>query len=362
MESLILSILGDIIGFKIKKKQFKITKKKFGDSFIRIGKTRSFQHYIGFIGNGGVTEYFGKDDYSFCTLILFATIKGIINHKDLHVSISDSCKKQYIKLYEKHKEQNLTQKYYINNANLESLSNLKNNIIKSNQNNELYNDSMVIIRAIPFGLIYYKKEDRKKLIEEIIYNIKLTHDNTTCFLGAISLGLFLTYSKNNIPDSKWGSYLVDYLESSDFDDIIKDMKLYDNEFIINKEDYISLWKEYLHNTFKYNNQFKYNTAMQYPDIRAENLYYITENKNEFIYGIRADDSLIVAYNALLYSNENWQNVIVHGVLGITDNSVIGVICGALYGCQYKFKNIWMNKYVNEIWLKKTIKLGKSLGL
>jgi len=361
MESLILSILGDIIGFKIKKRQIKITRKKYGDSFISRGKTMSFQHFIKFINSGGTTQYFGKENYSFCTLILFATIKGIINHKSLDISIEDSCKKQYIKLYEKHKEQNLIQKYYINDVNLSSLSNLKKNTNEL-QNNDSYNDSMAIIRGIPFGLIYYKKEDRKKLIQEIINNIKLTHNNTTCFLGAIGLGLFLSFSRNNIPDSKWGFHLVDYLESSEFDDIIKDMKLYNNEFVISKEDYISLWKEYLHNTFKYNNQFKYNEAMNYPDIRAEYLYYITENKNEFIYGVQADDCLIVAYHALLYSNENWQNLIIHGVLGITDNSVIGTICGALYGCQYKFDNIWMNKYVNEIWLKKTIKLGKSLGI
>ena len=46
MESLILSILGDIIGFKTKKRQNKITKKKYGDNFIKIGKTISFQHLL----------------------------------------------------------------------------------------------------------------------------------------------------------------------------------------------------------------------------------------------------------------------------------------------------------------------------
>jgi len=360
MESLILSILGDIIGFKYKKRGERFTIKKYGRSMFEKSRNMVTNNFFDFISNGGVTQYLGKEPYSFPTLILFATMKGI--GKDKNNSVK-SCKNEYMKLYETYKEQKLN-KYYINKTHLSSLANLKN--IQYIADNDLldktYNDSMVIIRAIPFGLMYYKKEDRKKLIKEIISNIRLTHNNYTCILGAIGLGLFLSYSKSGISIQKWAYQLTDYLLSKEFDDIIKELDLYDTEFIIVKEDYISLWKEYLLNVFKSKENIHDIRIISSPSYRNLYLYSMFTNENEFVYGIGADDSLIIAYNSLLYSNENWQNMIIQGVLGITDNSVMGMICGALYGCQYKFENVWINKYVNEDWVKKSIKLGKSLGI
>ena len=51
-----------------------------------------------------------------------------------------------------------------------------------------------------------------------------------------------------------------------------------------------------------------------------------------------------------------------GVIGPTDNSVMGTICGTLFGIEYKFESIMIEKYLKEDWVKKTLKLGKSLGL
>jgi len=55
-------------------------------------------------------------------------------------------------------------------------------------------------------------------------------------------------------------------------------------------------------------------------------------------------------------------MVIVGVLGPTDNAVLGTICGALYGVQYKNDDLQINKYSDEEWIKKTIKLGKSLGI
>ena len=108
---------------------------------------------------------------------------------------------------------------------------------------------MAIIRAIPFGLILHKKDQQEKLIKEIILNIKLTHYNNSTFLSAITLGLFITYSINKIEKTKWVYKLIDYISSSEFDVIIKEMKLYDENFFTDKEDYLSMWKQYLNDNF-----------------------------------------------------------------------------------------------------------------
>jgi len=360
MESLILGIIGDIVGYDYKKDRLPITRKKHGDSFINKGMYKSFDNFNEFIHRGGITKYYGNYPYSFPTMILFATMKGISKDKE---NSHKGCKKEYMKLYEKYKNSKFTQSRYINYTNKHSLAELKNiNTIANNDpNDESFNDAMAIVRAIPYGLLYYKKNERKKLVTEIIQNIQLTHNNITCYLSAVGLGLFLSFGRNNIRIEEWADNLIDYLLTNEFDNIIKDMKLYSTEFIIAKEDFISLCKEIDLNV---KNLYKNKGFLEDPINRSLIWYRIFENasKDEFMYGIRADHCLEIAYITLIISNENWQNVFVNGILGITDNAVMGMICGALYGCQYKFENVWIQKYVNEEWLKKSIKLGKSLGL
>jgi ADP-ribosylglycohydrolase len=69
-----------------------------------------------------------------------------------------------------------------------------------------------------------------KLITEIIENISITHKNNTCFLSAITLGLFISFKKNGIKLLRWGHKLVEYLLSKEFDDIIKENKMYNTQF------------------------------------------------------------------------------------------------------------------------------------
>jgi hypothetical protein len=78
--------------------------------------------------------------------------------------------------------------------------------------------------------------------------------------------------------------------------------------------------------------------------------------------LQSIEAIMIAYDSLLLSEGHWQNIVVVGVLGPTDNSVLGTICGALYGVQYKNNDMQLNKYSDEDWIKKTIKLGKSLGI
>jgi hypothetical protein len=81
---LILGILGDILGFKngrIKKNRFKITKKKYGESYIPEGKNLAVTDFYSFFLDGGINVNINTLKYSINTLLLMATIKGIINNK-----------------------------------------------------------------------------------------------------------------------------------------------------------------------------------------------------------------------------------------------------------------------------------------
>jgi ADP-ribosylglycohydrolase len=360
MDSIILCILGDIVGFnngEIKMKQEKFTRKKYGDEFRNKAVNNLYLQHIMFIKNGGVNRNIVGFKYSFNTLMLFATLKGIAEKKEYKAN----CTKEYIKLYNKYGEKKLSEQYFANNTYLKSLQLLSKGE-KIDYNNK-HNDSMVLPRILPFGLLFWKEDDRSKLITEIIENISITHKNNTCFLSAITLGLFISFKKNGIKLLRWGHKLVEYLLSKEFDDIIKENKMYNTEFMLDKEDYVSIWNQYLDNSFV-DNKFKNDFDMIYPIYRAKYLFYSFNDidTNEFIYGIESEQSIINAYDSLLYCNEYWENLILYGITGITDNSVMGCLCGILFGIEYGI-NSSINKYIfkDEPWIKKALILGKNIS-
>jgi ADP-ribosylglycohydrolase len=315
METLIMCVLGDIIGHlnnNYRAKYYKrFTKNTFGESFIKEGLNIVAAHNINYIANGGTYKVYDNES-SYLSDLLYATLKN---------SDNKNIKKEYYKI-------------------------LKSDKIEDE------NDSATITRIIPYGLIYNKKSEVNKLVKTINENIRLTNNNNTTCLGAITLGLFISYAQQEIPINHWGYKMLDYLSDNEIENI---------DFT-SKEDYISLWKDYLTRVFKkpygvytgedYNKPVK--TALIY--------YYIKENPNQFIYGLNADDAMIIAYDSLLKCDSHWQTIVLSGVLGITDCAVMGMICGALYGAVYKNSDLQMNKYVNEDWVKKTIKLGKNLNI
>ena len=144
MECLILSIFGDLSNFMngIKKSgRVRYTKKKYGDMFEERAMHDSLTLYFLFIFEGGVNRNYNNNYYSYVSLIIIATIKGLLQKENL----VNNCKKEYIKLYNKYGEKELLNKYWINNVNLSSLSNLKNNV-KNTFNLDKYNDARSFCR------------------------------------------------------------------------------------------------------------------------------------------------------------------------------------------------------------------------
>jgi hypothetical protein len=121
MDILVLGVLGDILGFNngiIKTDRARITKKKYGDSYISTAINTILKNYFAFIAEGGINRDISKLRYSFNTLMLFATMRGIENK---------NCKNEYIKVYNKFGEKKLAEIYFGNNIYLNSLQLLSKN-------------------------------------------------------------------------------------------------------------------------------------------------------------------------------------------------------------------------------------------
>lgn len=367
MESLIVSILGDILNFDngntyLYRKQ--ITKNKYGESFMKEGFKYTEDRFIFFLFLGGINRNMLDKKYSFNTLQLFATLKGMISGKD-DENYVEHCKEEYIVLYKKSKESKI--KNTIPNDYLDTFKYIDDIHHKISYNPNA-NNSNVLPRIIPFGLLYWKKDklNRKKLVKHTIENIIVTHYNVKCYLSGVTFALFLSYGKNNIHISKWSTNLVEYLLSKEFEDIIKELDLYDDTFVIEKEQYITIWNEYnglhLKKLFITKENNTHDIKMIVPFRRYQYLFDLSDNKDVFAYGLRGDDSILIAYDTLLYCTGSWEKMIIMGTIGPTDNAVMGAICGALFGVVFKFESIWIDRYLKEDWVKKTLKLGKSLGL
>jgi ADP-ribosylglycohydrolase len=364
MEPLIISIFGDLISFdsgvNFTYRQ-RITKSKFGSSFIEKGINYAIEKYFLFLHFGGVNRDLKHHKYSINTIMIYATLKGLINSKKDDYDLN--CREEYSKIYKKYSDKNNKFRNILPFNYLNLLDKLDSPTFKPMYDPKA-NESVIITRIIPIALLFSNKKDRKKMVKQIILNILLTHYNVKCYLSAVTLGLFLSYGKNNIDKSKWAINLVDYLLSDEFETIIKELNLDDDTFVIEKEQYVTMWNEYIGQYLK-NALTELNPniyLMIKPQRRYQYLYYLSSTPDEFAYGFNADDAILCAYDSLLYCRGSWEKMILMGVIGPTDNSTMGTICGTLFGLEYKYESIMIEKYLNEDWIKKTIKLGKSLGL
>ena len=87
------------------------------------------------------------------------------------------------------------------------------------------------------------------------------------------------------------------------------------------------------------------------------------NSNEFVYGLRANEAILIAYDSLLLSKGVWEKMLIFGMIGITDNSVMGTLCGILFGLEYGVnESININQFKEEQWVKKVLTLGKKLKI
>jgi hypothetical protein len=202
------------------------------------------------------------------------------------------------------------------------------NIIKKQENiyDENADSSFVIIRSIPFGIIF---RDTEKIIDYAIKTTILTHHNGFSIIGAIACSLITRMAFNKVSIYNWISNLINELEIIDFR-TYKYGKLYSNS----KEIYLDKLKLYLE---RGNNKSK---ALIYPSIRSE-FYYRNFNLGKTIYfGNKADDAIIIAYDCLIDSiideKPSFEKLIYLSCLNLGESSILGMISCLWYGLYFGY--------------------------
>ena len=359
----LLHALGDTIGFKNGIWEFNYGNYNLSD--IRI----TIEIISEFINLGGITHINLKDWYvSDDTLLNYEIAKFILNinnnNNNNNLSIineSDiiNLKKDINKLIKREEISGIERGF--GNMTIKAIETWND---KKDQRNEPYNmysgGNGCSMRTLPIGIYFYKDKDLDKLIEYSIITSKLTHNSPIGFLGGLATAYFIKLALNNIKIEKWPYLIINLLES---EKVKKYIDINDDSVYFDYRNVIKIWKKYIELFFSedekpLNLKTSINLISRFKIfIELDKIMYDTI-KNPFIGG-NGQTAVIMAYNAVLDCNGNWEKLVYYAMLHGGDSDTVGAIAGGLYGAIYGSKDVSVHLFDHLEMKKELTEIGEN---
>jgi ADP-ribosylarginine hydrolase len=347
--SIYLAMVGDKIGFgngnREKNYLDKMISMDDSDAKIMI-KGLSHHMIFRFISEGGISGIILDNlNISDDTIMHLSTIKGLTSNYSDNDRLYDIITKNYLNDFKDIDK--MKNEYLAGKQTLESIKAINRGIDwKSFSYNNMAGGNGGAMRTMCIGLVFNSFDNLNKLIELSIMICSITHPNCIAFIGSIASALFTTYALKNMNIETWIFEFIKILESDTIDNIIAKVKPnFIEEFKEDKQIFLHKLLTYIETSFdNYNYIIDSNSQRSiYQSIRME--YYFdnfSHNKKIFSPGSGADDVIIIAYDCLLMSKNNFEKLIYTSMINIGDSDTIGTIAGAWYGALYGFSNIPLN--------------------
>ena len=304
-----------------------------------------------FIFNGGMTNFnLEHFTYSHDIILLLYNLIKLTNKYD---NINELIKNTFNKytdifkndkiLFDKYSSINIDQS---NKKNIENINKIKSSILwKKNNYNYKDNKSIGITRSIVYGLAFHSSSNLDKLIKTSIDTCAITNINGIAFLGSFTIALFTSYAIQNINCYKWGFELLTILNTKNnpVDSYI--LQNYNNiyEFYLkDKAIFVDKFSSYLEDNF-INYEYLFEAPKNNDNLTRSLYYYENFSNNKKIYnpGACIDESIIIAYDTFLLSQNNFEKLI-YSLLIIGETSIISIIACNFYGAYFGFNNVISN--------------------
>jgi ADP-ribosylarginine hydrolase len=266
------------------------------------------------------------------TIMSIATAKALVkaDHRNIGHDLAD----EYVKCWERMDGR------APGNTTAASINFLRNNGIGKAWDKVKFNARAggcgAAMRAHPIGLRYHKGDQLDLLVAVSIESGRITHHSPNGYLGALVSALFTALAFRQVEPEKWGFILMDKAIPK-AKQYIKESNRYVEENLDNFEYFESLWNAYL----KSRNIADGIGPVKFPQVygvEERDLAYKSWSYNGWG-GSSGTDAPLIAYDAFLGCNGNWEELCLRGMLHGGDSDSTGAICAAFYGAFYGYKDV-----------------------
>lgn len=358
---MILHAVGDTVGYKNSEWEFK------GGSYENIEKMYEFID-LGGVNHISLKGWIVSDD----TIMHMQTADAILKDFTSMNTFGNNLKENFLEALSQFNKEKITYRQP-GITTLESLNAFK----KGSSWNEISyqlesGGSGASMRSLCFGLAFHGPKNRDKLIQFSIESGRMTNNSAVGYLGGLASALFTALAIEGKPINEWPYILLELFTSGKIEKYMKIIGRDINEFEKDHHVFVGKWHKYIDDKFDDNKK---------PIIRKSNKNFIYRNKyymDTFGYTVKkkegskeisekhghigsgGDDSVIIAYDCLLDSGNNWEKLVVYSMLHNGDTDTTGCIAAGLYGALYGFSDVPQNFLENLEYKKEITDLGKKL--
>jgi ADP-ribosylarginine hydrolase len=350
ISTMLLHALGDTIGFKNGEWEFYQKNNLYGSTLEKLYEFID----LGGINHINLKNWIVSDD----TILHMAIARSLLMPYNNFDDLENNTVKMIVKSNDvmQNDIKNNKNRYIGNSVEKHSFLLKENNNWKNFEFDKMGGGNGASMRNNCIGLAFFGKNNRDKLINYAINSSKMTHVNPIGWLGGLSTALFTSFILEDINIQKWIPEMLQIIES---ENVKKYLNPNNKEEQLAFDEFVQCWKTYYESRFIRGKLIK---PKSHSNLIQRLIFYnnIFDINPLSKMGLSGYAAVIVAYDCLLDSGNNWEKLVIYSMINVFDSDTIGAIAGGLFGTLYGMKNV-PNENLKYLEFKDNlIKIGKLL--